>query len=203
MFDQMYLARLRERDAATEHHFAAHFGRLARIMLRRRLRSAELIQDASQEAILRCLEYFRAGKPLDHPERLPGFVHSMCHNVALELLRAGTRHPQLPANVPESSDPGVSPEDEVVNEERKQAVLDVLQRLPEKDRELLRAAFLEEEDRAELCRRFQATESYLRVLLHRARERFRAIVEDPAPSRSEPAHPARRDTILKRKSQSI
>ena len=198
MFDQAYVARLRGRDRDTEGHFAAHFGRVATLMLRRRLRSPEMVQDACQEAILRCLEYFRSGKTLDHPERLPGFVHSMCHNVALEMIRAGTRHPQVAENAPEAPDPHSSQEIELVNKERKQAVRDILEQLPEKDRDLLKSAFLEEEDRTELCRRFNTTEGYLRVLLHRARERFRtALLSLPSQA------PALGDTLVKRKSQSV
>lgn len=203
VFDHAYVARLRGRDSETESHFAAHFGRVARIMLRRRLRAPEAVQDACQEALMRCLEYFRAGKPLDHPERLAGFVHSMCHNVAMEMIRAGTRHSQLAGDAPDSPATGPSPEDEAVNEERKRVVRDVLRQLPAKDRELLRSAFLEEEDRDELCRRFQTTEGYLRVLLHRARERFRAaLLSSPAPAAG-PANAKRQDTLARRKSQSV
>jgi DNA-directed RNA polymerase specialized sigma24 family protein len=52
-------------------------------------------------------------------------------------------------------------------------VENVLQELPEKDRELLRMFFLEERDKAEICKRFQVSEDYLRVLLYRAKSRFR------------------------------
>ena len=152
---------------------------------------------------MRCLQFFRSGKNLDHPERLSGFVHAMCHNVALEMIRAGTRHPQIAENAPEAPDPRLSPEVEFVNEERKQVVREVLQQLPEKDRDLLRSAFLEEQDRTELCRRFNTTEAYLRVLLHRARERFRvALASLPSPAlEANRGNP--RDTLVKRKSQSV
>jgi len=203
VFDQAYVARLRGRDPETEGHFTAYFGRVARIMLQRRLRAPEIVQDACQETLMRCLEYFRAGKPLDHPERLAGFVHSMCHNVAMEMIRAGTRHPQVARDAPDTPTAGPSPEDEAVNEERKRVVRDVLRRLPAKDRELLESAFLEEEDREELCRRFQTTESYLRVLLHRARERFRAALLSSSGPAAAPASANRHDTLVKRKSQSV
>jgi RNA polymerase sigma-70 factor (ECF subfamily) len=52
----------------------------------------------------------------------------------------------------------------------------VLADLPEKDRALLRMVFLEEGDRSAISRHFQVDNDYLRVLLHRAKERFREIV---------------------------
>jgi len=44
-FDAAYLERLRAGDPATERHFAEYFGALVRLKLRRRLRSAHLIED--------------------------------------------------------------------------------------------------------------------------------------------------------------
>jgi RNA polymerase sigma-70 factor (ECF subfamily) len=49
----------------------------------------------------------------------------------------------------------------------------VLAELPRKDREVLRLVLLEERDKAEVCQKLRITPEYLRVLLHRARERFR------------------------------
>src|SRR5262249_4260833 len=48
---------------------------------RRQLRAPDLVEDACQETLLRVLRYFRSGKGLDNRERLPAFVHSVCHNV--------------------------------------------------------------------------------------------------------------------------
>jgi len=46
--------------------------------------------------------------------------------------------------------------------------------MKERDRELLRAIFLEEKEKDEICREFGVGREYLRVLLHRAKECFRA-----------------------------
>jgi RNA polymerase sigma-70 factor (ECF subfamily) len=51
----------------------------------------------------------------------------------------------------------------------------------EKDRQLLRRVFLEEEDKDQVCREFQIDRNYLRVLLHRARLRFRAVLTQSTP----------------------
>ena len=51
----------------------------------------------------------------------------------------------------------------------------VLDELPPKDSEILRMLFLQDLDKADLCRKFHVTGDYLRVLLHRAKSRFRKM----------------------------
>ena len=65
---------------------------------------------------------------------------------------------------------------DIVTEELKQAVRDVLFEMPEKDRMILKMAFLDEGERSEICEKFNVDADYLRVLIHRAKERFREIV---------------------------
>lgn len=175
LFDQNYLFALRDRDAHAENVLITHFSRPVHSKLRARLRSPELVEDACQETFLRVLTYFRAGKMLDNPAALPGFIHSVCHNVALEFLRAHTRQSQMPENAPEPKDYAPSPEGLMVTAERKGLVARVLEELPERDRQLLRRVFLDEADKDEVCGEFQVDPNYLRVLLHRARGRFRTI----------------------------
>jgi RNA polymerase sigma-70 factor, ECF subfamily len=54
----------------------------------------------------------------------------------------------------------------------------------QRDRELLRAIFLEEGDKDEVCRRFGVDRDYLRVRLHRAKERFRLLYQKDLPKAS-------------------
>lgn len=165
-----------DRDPEAENFLVAQFSRPVQLKLRARLRSPELIQDASQETFLRVLSYFRSGKTLDNPASLPGFVHSVCHNISLEFLRGHTRYGQIPENFPDPADHSISPEGLVLSNERQAAVRRVLGELPEKDRELLRRVLLEEEDKDQVCREYQVDRGYLRVLLHRARLRFKAVL---------------------------
>jgi RNA polymerase sigma-70 factor (ECF subfamily) len=176
-FDQDYLARLRDRDDATERHFIAHFSNVIRLSLRYRLRSWELIDDIRQETFLRVLNFVRSDKSLDHPERLGAYVHSVCINVMMELLRASTRHPPMPEDAQHMVDRRVNPERDAVTEERKQIVRGILEELPEKDRQILRSIFLEDADKSEVCERFQVNRDYLRVLVHRAKLKFKAVMD--------------------------
>jgi len=50
----------------------------------------------------------------------------------------------------------------VVSRERKDLVRNILEELPEKDRRILRAVFLEDIEKAEVCKRFDVNRDYLR-----------------------------------------
>ena len=66
-------------------------------------------------------------------------------------------------------------EDRLVSIERRALVRQVIDDLPELDRRLMRALFVDERDKDEVCKAFKVDRSYLRVLLHRAKLRFRAL----------------------------
>lgn len=176
LFDETYLDALKERDAGAQNLLVSTFTRPVLNKLRARLRSPELVQDAFQETFLRVLTYFGSGKTLDKPGSLAGFVHATCQNVALELLRAHTRHDQFPENFSEPKAAGLDPERQMVSEERKATVQRLLNELTQKERQLLKRVFLDEEDKDTVCRELKVDRGYLRVLLYRARQSFRAIV---------------------------
>jgi RNA polymerase sigma-70 factor (ECF subfamily) len=177
-FDREYVDRLRNRNPETEAHFTRYFGELLRIKLRMRLRSAQLIDDLSQETFLRVLKALRQGRGIEHPERLGAFVNAVCDNLLYELYRAKARSPQsLPEHL-DVPDGHAGPGSTLVSEERKHQVRKVLQGLPAKDRSVLYMIFYEETDRDEICRRFGVDRQYLRVLVHRAKLRFRKELLD-------------------------
>jgi RNA polymerase sigma-70 factor (ECF subfamily) len=172
-FDQDYLRRLASGDAAVEHHFSSYFGDLLLMKLRTRIRSQQLIEDIRQETLLRVLRIvLNAG--VEHPERFGPFVCGVCNNVMMELVRGEMRHEGLASEF-EPADDRVDLEKPLVTQQRRQQVDSILEELPERDRELLRMFLLEERDKSEICKRFKVREDYLRVLLHRAKLRFRSM----------------------------
>jgi RNA polymerase sigma-70 factor, ECF subfamily len=173
-FDQRYIAGIRNRDSEIESHFVAYFKMPVWLKARRQLRAPDMAEDAVQETLLRVLRYFRSGKSLELPARLPAFIQSICHNVTLEMLRAKSRYRQVPENKRDPVDPRGNLELQIRTDERKRMVREILDKLPDKDRELLQLAILEDVDKRELCQRFGVNREYLRVLLFRARQRFRA-----------------------------
>ena len=166
------MERLLARHEETEAHFTKYFGELLRIKLRARLRSAEMIEDVRQETFLRVFRALRDGS-VQHPERIGAFVNAVCNNVLLEHLRSRDRHMPPPDDNIDYPDAAPTPDELAVSEERRQQVQKILAELPDKDRALIRAVFLMDEDKDEVCRRFHVDREYLRVLLHRARLKMR------------------------------
>jgi len=161
--------RLIHSDPDTESDFVAYFGELLAIKLRSRLRAPEQIQDVAQETFLRVLRTIRQSG-IDNPEALGSFVNSVCTNVLFEVYRAQSRV----ADPIEDRVSGEIPADSALAaEEERTQVRSVLSELPEKDRRILRWLFFDERDKGEVCRVLQVNREYLRVLLHRAKQRFR------------------------------
>jgi RNA polymerase sigma-70 factor, ECF subfamily len=180
-FDAAYLDRLRQGDLETERHFAAYFGELVLIKVRARRRPYPLADDVRQETFLRVLRTLRS-TGLRDPGSLGAFVNSVCNNVLLELGRAQARHEPPREEVPPLPDLSTpSPEARLITEERKRAVRSVIESLPPKDRQVLRALFLEEREKSEVCRELGVNRDYLRVLVHRAKNEFRLAYLDREP----------------------
>ena len=64
---------------------------------------------------------------------------------------------------------------ELINLDTKRQVQRVLDELPDKDRRLLVSVYLQESREGRICRRQNVDPDYLRVLLHRAKGRFRKV----------------------------
>jgi len=179
-FDSEYVKLLTNGDPAVEQHFSAYFGALLNLKLRRRFRSREDIEDIRQDTLLRVLQTLRKKGGIDHPERLGAFVNAVCNNVMLEKFRDNVRHPDADPDLPEPADRAIDLHGDLVAEERKRHVRMVLEELPEQDRRLLRLVFFEEAHRDEVCRSMNVDREYLRVLLYRARMRFKALASQSA-----------------------
>jgi RNA polymerase sigma-70 factor, ECF subfamily len=65
----------------------------------------------------------------------------------------------------------------LVTKQSSEQVRKILDGMPERDRALLRAIFLEEKEKDVVCKEFGVDRDYLRVLLHRAKDKFKALYE--------------------------
>jgi RNA polymerase sigma-70 factor (ECF subfamily) len=167
-FDSDYLYRLKMRDSETESHFAAYFSRLLTIKLRILGLSGGALEDTRQETLLRVLKGVRAGT-VQQPERFSSYVYAVCNHVVSEWKRAEwpARHEQEDEAL-EFVDPAARPEDRIRQEEIRKTVYWLLDRVSRRDRSILLAVFMDERDKDEICRQFNVSREYLRVLLHRA-----------------------------------
>lgn len=181
-FDKPYVDRLRDGEPATEQHFGAYFGQILGIMLRARYLPPERVDDVRQETFTRVIAILRRDGGIRQPERFGAFVNSICKNVLRENTRELYRTQPLQPDHLESPDPDrvVDLERALISRETKEKVREILAEMKERDRDLLRAIFLEEKDKNEICREFGVDREYLRVLLHRAKGRFRSTFDQQA-----------------------
>jgi RNA polymerase sigma-70 factor, ECF subfamily len=177
-FDDAYLQRLRNRDFQTEQHFVAYFTKLILIKLRSRMLAPQAIEDIRQETFVRVLKALSSQGGIQSGERLGSYVNSVCNNVSLEYYRSSRRTEQVDDKLPELPDKAIDLDGLLASKEARERVHQVLQRLPEKDSRLLRALFLEEREKDDICRDFGVDREYLRVLLHRAKQSFRTLYTD-------------------------
>jgi RNA polymerase sigma-70 factor, ECF subfamily len=174
-FNAAYVESLCAGDRQTQEHFVAYFTELLQLKLRSRLQSPQAIEDVSQETFARVLSVLRKDGGLRQPDRLGAFVNTVCNHVLSEHYRSsGSNNESLDVEGrPELPATGASALDIVSSRQIKQKVREILVNLPVRDRSLLKAVFLDERDRDEVCEEFQVDREYLRVLLHRAKQEFK------------------------------
>ena len=173
-FDAGYVERLCAGDSPTQEHFVGYFSALLQIKLRSRLRSPQAIEDVRQETFARVFAVLRKDGGLRQPERLGAFVNTVCNHVLFEQYRASSRSESLDDDDrPELPAVGANALDIVTAGQIKDKVREILLELPPRDRSLLKAVFLDERDRDEVCKEFDVDREYLRVLLHRAKQEFK------------------------------
>jgi len=97
--------------------------------------------------------------------------------VLLEFYRSSSHSGTADENSAEVPDQTIDLDGMLTTKQTRENVRKVLDLLPEKDRRLLRALFLEEKDKNEICREFGVDRDYLRVLLHRAKQNFKTYYE--------------------------
>jgi RNA polymerase sigma-70 factor (ECF subfamily) len=172
-FDDEYVRRLREGDRWTEEHFLSYFQQLLLIKLRRRLHSLDAIDDVRQEVFVRVFRTLRQpGAGIKDGRKLGAFVNTVCNNVLLELYRKGNRtEPLLDDSLEVTTSEDI--ENALLSAEERDLVRRVIDDLPKRDADILRALFLHERETDDVCREFGIDRGYLRVLLHRAKDKFR------------------------------
>ncbi len=176
-FDKAYLERLREGDPSTEQHFVAYFDQLLRIKLRSRSLPSDKVEDLRQETFIRVIAALRKEGGVRQPERFGAFVNSICNNVLLEYYRSSAKNLPMEDEHMDIPDKVLDLEGVLVTKQSAEQVRRILGEMPRRDRDLLRAIFLEEKEKDSVCRDLGVDREYLRVLVHRAKDKFRALYE--------------------------
>ncbi|HUA18824.1 MAG TPA: sigma-70 family RNA polymerase sigma factor [Bryobacteraceae bacterium] len=142
------------------------------------------IDDVVQETIARYLTASKDDK-LRNPDAAGAFLNGICRNVISEYRRRSYRDEPMPEVVPEP--PGKSIAESELFELR-QAIARGMEQLPDRDRRILRAFYLEEKTKEEILHQTGMTDQNFRVVLFRAKEKFRAIYLEQTKHRATLGH---------------
>ena len=129
------------------------------------------VEDIVQESMARFLVASQKEK-IRNNEAAGAFLNGICRNVILEYRRRTQRDRPMPDIVPEPP-PRTLPESDLF--ELREAIAEGLAQLPERDRRILRSFYLEEKTKEEILEQTGLTDQNFRVILFRAKEKFRAI----------------------------
>jgi len=176
-FSNVYVERLREGDPSTEQHFVAYFEQLLRIKLRSRRIPPDKVEDLRQETFIRVIAALRKDRGVRQPERFGAFVNSICNNVLLEYYRSSAKSQPMEDAHMDIPDKILDLEGMLVTKQSAEQVRRILDAMPKRDRALLRAIFLEEKEKDMVCRELGVDREYLRVLVHRAKDKFKDLYE--------------------------
>jgi RNA polymerase sigma-70 factor (ECF subfamily) len=174
-FDDAYVRRLRDGDRSTEDHFVSYITPLLRIKVRGRLPSREAEEDAVQETFIRVFKVVRGpgGGGIRNGHSFGAYVLSICNNVIFESYRQIKRTEPIDDEYVENIPTTENREAELINEQQRECVRRVVAGMETREGKILTAIYFNERSKAAVCEEFGVDQGYLRVLLHRAREKFR------------------------------
>jgi RNA polymerase sigma-70 factor (ECF subfamily) len=169
-----------EGGGSAESELVERYSRGLRFLLIRKSGDEERARDLLQETFLVAFRKLRE-KPLDQPERLAGYLRGIAENVARSGGRKRNREP-LPMDgeaVAAIPDEDVRAFQSISSEQTRAAVRELLDSMPvERDRELLRRYYIYDQDKPEICRTLRLDSLHFNRVLHRAKGRFRKILEE-------------------------
>lgn len=170
--------RIVEGDPGAEAELVARYGSGLSYLLRKVTGNPVLSEDLLQETFRVVLRRVRAGE-LREPEKLGGFLRQTAKNLARAEHRRGGRWESMEDGGPDPVDPGEGQLAQVIRTEEAGMVRRVLRELRSiRDRQLLYRFYIAEEEKEEICRDLGLSSLNFNLVLFRARERFRKLVEE-------------------------
>jgi len=173
------VGRISAGDGAAETEFVLAFQAGVRALVRRHARPGDpIVDDIVQDVLHTVIQRLRENA-LNEPAALPGYVRSTAvFAVTAEYRRRGRRgendgHAESPEALPDPEQPA--------DHARRAQLRDGVQRMlaelgVERDREVLRRYYLNEEDRDAVCAALSIEPDHFHRVLHRARARMKELL---------------------------
>ena len=174
------VGRIRAGDPDAEAELVESYRHGLSYLLRKVTGDPALSEDLQQETFQVALRRIRAGE-LREPEKLSGFLRQTAKNLAIMEHRRSGRLEGVEEWEPEHGpeDPEESQLSRVLRQEQAGLVRRVLREMRNvRDRQLLYRYYIAEHAKEEICRDLGLSSLNFNLVLFRARERFRKLVEE-------------------------
>ncbi|GAB4183365.1 MAG: hypothetical protein Tsb002_05480 [Wenzhouxiangellaceae bacterium] len=171
--------RIQAGDRQAEHELVIRYSEKITFILRRYSRDPALIPDLCQDALITGLEKIRAGEIRD-PSKLGAYLHQIAVNLSTAEARTYIRrntHPDW-----EMIDRCMSDHPSVLENIEQEQLSKIIRRLLKslrqpRDQQILRRYYLTEEPKDSICASLGVDRTHFDRVLHRARKRFRKLLE--------------------------
>lgn len=165
-------------DAISNEFIKRHYTGLY-TLLHRHIRDTNIVQEILNEAVATTIAHSRAGRVSD-PNRLAGYVYRVALNLYRNYRREYANRPGMHAT---EEDVDQLPAQRVTEEvamdgsllRQVEAIIESLPTL--RDREIVKRFYLDEEDKAEICRSLGLSPLHFDRVIFRARQRLRSLME--------------------------
>lgn len=170
------VARIAGGDRSAETELVQRFERGVRALIRRHCRSGDpVVDDLVQDVLTDVIEQLRAGGIRDGAA-LPAYIRSTAVYATTAEYRR--RRPMQSVDALENLAGGENPHTHVDVAQRAALLRRLLEEMPiARDREILSRFYLVEQDKDAVCRDLDIDPSHFHRVVFRARERFRALIE--------------------------
>ncbi len=170
--------RIQAGDASAEAEMVERYSGGLTFMLRRMTGRPDLADDLHQDAFRVVLERLR-GPGLAEPERLAGFLRRTARNLFIGNYRKQTRRQTDDLEDAEPpADGAPSPLSQTMLDQEAALVRRMIAELkPDRDRQILYRFYIAEEPKERICADFELSSLHFNRVLHRARQRFKDLLE--------------------------
>jgi RNA polymerase sigma-70 factor (ECF subfamily) len=171
------VAAIRGGDTGSEDQLVKVYGRAIAIILDRHTNGRPEAEDLYQDTFCIALQKIRQGE-LREPAKLPGFLSQTARYLAIDYYRKAGRRQTNPDSEAVNREVAAHPNplDELLAHERAALARKVIAELRNpRDREILFRFYIAEEDKASITADLGLTSGQFNRVLHRARQRYRAL----------------------------
>ena len=171
------VARIMAGEAAAEEELIRRFSRGLRFLIQRRVRNPEDARDISQDTLVVVIVKIRAGE-LKNPDCLQSFIYGVAQKIiASHFLRENRRRDKALEALPEATSTEPGPFERLEKTQIAIYVTQIIAELnAERDRILLTRYFVDEIDKADLCKELSVSSTHFDKLKSRAINRLIAMV---------------------------